>query len=194
MGTLKTFQIFRAGTHTTTNGTTREYTTADLHYMAAAYLPERRPAPLVLGHPQNQAAVRHFGEVVRLTVKGSILHALARVSDALVGMVRAGSYRRVSASFAQPYAPGNPVPDAFYLNHVGFLGAVPPAVRGLEAPSFAEFAAPSAFSFSEGGDVFQEMVNPAFHDPEAIARRIVHYQQQLPGLSFAQVCHLVTNR
>ena len=56
-------------------------------------------------------------------------------------MVRAGRFKKVSASFYTPDSPHNPVPGVYYLRHVGFLGAQPPAVKGL---------APVPVNFAEG--------------------------------------------
>ncbi len=53
--------------------------------------------------------------------------------------MEAGRYKKVSASFYQPDSPNNPVPTGvFYLRHVGFLGAQPPAIKGLKDIAFNE--------------------------------------------------------
>jgi phosphoglycolate phosphatase-like HAD superfamily hydrolase len=61
--------------------------------------------------------------------------------------VEAGRYRYVSASFYPPSDPNNPKPGNWYLRHIGFLGAQPPAVKGL-APAFAEAAAAGLVEFA----------------------------------------------
>ena len=53
-------------------------------------------------------------------------------------MVAAGAFKKISASFYSPSSPQNPVPGVYYLRHVGFLGAQPPAVKGLRNPAFAD--------------------------------------------------------
>ena len=45
--------------------------------------------------------------------------------------VAAGRYKKRSASFYTADHPSNPTPGKPYLRHVGFLGAQPPAVKGL---------------------------------------------------------------
>ncbi|WP_275100142.1 peptidase [Sedimenticola hydrogenitrophicus] len=55
-------------------------------------------------------------------------------------MVDKGRFKKVSASFYPPTHPANPVPGVYYLRHVGFLGAQPPAVKGLKAVEFADEA------------------------------------------------------
>lgn len=47
-------------------------------------------------------------------------------------------YGKVSSKFYSPDSPSNPVPGVWYLRHVGFLGAQPPGVKGLDNPSFAD--------------------------------------------------------
>ncbi|WP_345195520.1 hypothetical protein, partial [Kistimonas scapharcae] len=53
-------------------------------------------------------------------------------------LVKEGRYKKVSASFYTPESPSNPVPGVYYLRHVGFLGAQPPALKGLKPVSFNE--------------------------------------------------------
>lgn len=62
----------------------------------------------------------------------------AQVDDDFADLVRKGRYKKVSASFYPPKHPSNPNPNGFYLRHVGFLGAHPPAVKGLAAINFAD--------------------------------------------------------
>jgi len=50
----------------------------------------------------------------------------------------AGRYKKFSSSFYAPDSPSNPVPGVWYLRHIGTLGAVPPAVKGLRQYSFSE--------------------------------------------------------
>ena len=61
-----------------------------------------------------------------------------QVDAAFAELVEAGRYKKISASFYLPDAPNNPVPGVYYLRHVGFLGAQPPAVKGLKAAEFAD--------------------------------------------------------
>ena len=60
------------------------------------------------------------------------------MDDDFAELVRKGRYKKVSASFYPPNHPSNPQPENWYLRHVGFLGAHPPAVKGLAAINFAD--------------------------------------------------------
>ena len=145
--TVRAFQCFASGTHTDMRGTSVTVTPARLQTIAAAYEAhkQKQPAPLVLGHPESNGP--GYGAVRALIAEGGALFAVAEVSFALLSMVRAGHYKNVSASFHMPGAKDNPVGNEWYLRHVGFLGAVPPAVKGMQPVSFAcdgDFASYSA--------------------------------------------------
>ncbi len=131
------FKIFRSGTHTTMAGETLTFTTADVEKTARFYPASGKVAPLVLGHPADDQPV--MGAVRALHAKGEALFAEADVSSALTDLVRKGRYLSVSAAFFRPANdPRNPVPGVWSLRHVGFLGAHPPAVKGLGPLQFAE--------------------------------------------------------
>jgi hypothetical protein len=129
--------VFKVGRHTDMSGTTLTITQADLEQTVAAYQPARHEAPLVVGHPQHDAPA--WGWVAALALVDGLLLATPRQVDAaFADMVAAGRYKKISASFYTPNSPNNPVPGVYYLRHVGFLGAQPPAVKGLPDASFRE--------------------------------------------------------
>jgi hypothetical protein len=107
-----------------------------------------------VGHPKTDAPA--YGWVRALRADGGDLVAEPhQVEPAFAEMVQAGRFKKISASFYTPNHPSNPKPGAFYLKHVGFLGAAAPAVKGLRDVAFAaddadvvtlEFAADGAVS------------------------------------------------
>ncbi len=136
----RAIHIFRPGRHTSMQGATIDFGESDLIATAKAYDPTRHEAPLVIGHPRADAPA--WGWVGGLTADEGGLFATPRQLDpAFAEMVRAGRFKKVSASFYTPDSPHNPVPGVYYLRHVGFLGAQPPAVKGL---------APVPVNFAEG--------------------------------------------
>jgi hypothetical protein len=143
----KLFQIFKAGTFTDTSGRQHSFDQQDVHSMATVYDPERRKAPLVIGHPSDDRP--SFGDVCVLVEKNGQLYAQAAVEDTLIDLVRRKLYSNFSASFYPPHDTNNPRPGSLYLKHVGFLGAVPPAVKGMASLAFGE-CQPGIMSFSEG--------------------------------------------
>jgi hypothetical protein len=133
---MKRIHIFRAGTHVPMQGAALSFAEADLAAAAAAYDPSVHEAPIVVGHPKTDAPA--YGWIGALAHEGGDLYATPRqVDPAFAELVEAGRYKKVSASFYRPDAPGNPAPGAYYLRHVGFLGAQPPALKGLAPVEFA---------------------------------------------------------
>ena len=106
-----------------------------LQALANAYSPRLHEAPLVIGHPEHDAPA--YGWVTSLTFSDGALQAETSQCNELRQLIDAGHYKKVSASFYEPDAEGNPTPTKYYLRHVGFLGAIPPSIKGLRAVSFA---------------------------------------------------------
>jgi hypothetical protein len=94
-------------------------------------------APIVVGHPKDNGPA--YGWVKALTYSDGMITAEPIQVDAEFSeMVQAGRFKKRSASFYTPDAPNNPKPGTYYLRHVGFLGAQPPAVKGLKDVSFSD--------------------------------------------------------
>lgn len=119
-------------------GQTLDFTEADLAATVAAYDPALSEAPIVVGHPRHDAPAYGWVRALRINPAGHIDADPHQVDPAFAEMVSAGRFKRVSASFYAPDAPANPKPGVYYLRHVGFLGAQPPAVKGLRTPEFAD--------------------------------------------------------
>lgn len=129
-------EIFRAGRHTDMHGRTIEFTRDDLASMAANYDPDLSEAPVVVGHPKDNTPA--YGWVRGLRADGDVLSAeLHQVDADFADMVRAGRFKKRSASIFLPDGSDNPTPGKHYLRHVGFLGGAAPAVKGLKEVNFA---------------------------------------------------------
>jgi len=129
-------EIFRTGDHTSAEGRRKTYTPADLDRIAA-YDRDHHEAPVVIGHPASNAPA--YGWVSRVYREGEVLKAdLADMDPGFVELLRAGRFKKRSISL---------YPDGT-LRHVGFLGAVPPSVKGLKDATFAEAAA-DTYSFED---------------------------------------------
>lgn len=134
--TPKLIHVFRAGTHVTAAGEKIEFTQADLAAAAAAYAPALHEAPLVVGHPTMDAPA--YGWVKGLSVQGNDLYAEPdQVNPEFAEMVASGAFKNRSMKWYRPTDAANPAPGVWYPQHVGFLGATPPAIKGLRAAQFA---------------------------------------------------------
>lgn len=124
-------EVFRAGKQTDSSGDTREWTQADLENIVNLYNMQeaegRHEAPIVVGHPtQNSPA---YGWVESLKTRGGkILAKIKQLDSEFRELVNNGRYNRVSIAL---------YPNML-LRHIGFLGAVPPAVKGLKPAQFAD--------------------------------------------------------
>ena len=141
-------EIFRAGRHVDDAGGVHEFSGADIAQIAAAYDPALREAPLTVGHPASNLPA--YGWVKGLAAsQRTLTMSPHQVDPQFAEMVQAGRFKKRSASFYAPASPSNPTPGRWYLRHVAFLGAQPPAVAGLKDIQFAEGDAEGAVSFSE---------------------------------------------
>lgn len=146
-------EIFRAGVRTDDAGNTHTITEAMLADTVAAYDPALHEAPHTVGHPEHNLPA--YGWVERLAVDNGVLKIVAnkQVEPQFAEMVEAGRFKKRSASFYKPEDPGNPKPGVWYPRHVAWLGAQPPAVKGLKDVAFSEDAS--------RGVCFSEAATPA---------------------------------
>lgn len=132
----KKLDIFRPGRFVASDGRTLTFSEADVRASAEAYDPALHEAPLCVGHPAaNMPAYGWVGAAE--FADGTLRVEPAQVDPAFAEMVNAGRFKKISASFYAPDSPSNPQPGVYYLRHVGFLGAQPPAVSGLRSAEFA---------------------------------------------------------
>jgi len=97
--------------------------------------------PACIGHPADNAPAFGWVEGLRTAQgdKGKLLLAkFKQVEPNFAGMVQQGLFKKRSAAF---------YPDGT-LRHVAFLGAAPPAVKGLPDMAFSE-AAGAVFEFAD---------------------------------------------
>ena len=142
-------EIFRAGRHIDESGTAHQFSDADLDGMAQSYNPALREAPLTVGHPQDNLPAYGWVKSVTRNDSGMLLMNPHQVEPQFAEMVEAGRFKKRSASFYPPQSPNNPTPGKWYLRHVAFLGAQPPAVAGLKDIAFSAADADGAVSFSD---------------------------------------------
>jgi hypothetical protein len=135
-------EVFRTGDY----GAKGSYTPESLEAIARDYDPKRHEAPVTLDHEQKGPA---FGWVRSLRMCGDrLLARLHSLSEDLVGMIRAGAYKKRSIELYRSFSEtGRP-----YLRAVSFLGAASPEVKGLVDPTFAEDGPTETISFGADGE------------------------------------------
>ena len=165
------FEIFKAGTHTDSMGNKRIWTGEDLLVIESSYDPLNHEAPLVIGHPEINAPA--YGWVEALKLYGDTLFAKAKdVVKEFEDMVKQGLFKKRSISL---------YPD-LQLRHIGFLGATPPAIKGLRDIKFGCVTNIAFYELSEdnlhdpGGRldllIAEFMEQPGKHDQ--YGRKITH--------------------
>lgn len=134
---MNPIEIFKIGKHTATNGQTLPFDEKMLSAAVKGYDPALHEAPVVVGHPKDNHPA--FGWIDHLELKEGVVLAHPKQVDAeFAELVEQGKYKKRSASWYLPDSPNNPKPGTLYLRHVGFLGAMPPALKGLKDVSFNE--------------------------------------------------------
>lgn len=125
----KWIELFRAGDYAGKGS----YTAADIDKMVSLYDPAKHEAPLVIGHPEHDAPA--WGWLAKVKRQGDVLMGTFKdVQPAFEEMFRKGQFKKRSISFYR-------TPDGPALRHVGFLGAMPPEVKGLADVKLASFGA-----------------------------------------------------
>lgn len=137
---MKPFPIFKAGKHIASDGTRLTFSEDDLKGLVNSYDPTKHEAPIVIGHPKDNAPAYGWIKGLAFSEDGMITAEAAQVADEFTELVQSGAYKKRSASLYPPDSPSNPVPGSYYLRHVGFLGAQPPAIKGMPDPQFCEFS------------------------------------------------------
>ncbi|HDH51227.1 MAG TPA: hypothetical protein ENH31_00385 [Nitrospirae bacterium] len=123
----KWIEILRTGTFTDSSGNEHTFTEADLDNIVKKYDPSVHEAPEVIGHPKSNSPA--WGWVGALKREGDKLFYKAkdRVSE-FQQMLDKKMFKKRSAAFYKDWT----------LKHVGWLGAKPPAVKGLADVAFSE--------------------------------------------------------
>jgi len=147
--------IFKGGKQIDSSG--REHDgDALIEKSLAKFNAAKHEPPACIGHPEHDAPAYGWVEGLKKVagMGGNLLLAkFKQVEPTFAGMVKAGRFKKRSAAF---YPDGS-------LRHVAFLGAAPPAVKGLPDMAFTEEAG-AVFEFAENnwkweqvGDVMRRL-------------------------------------
>ncbi len=114
--------VFQAGQQVDSAGRVQTFTAADLDQMVANHT--LGAAPAVLGHPKHNDPA--YAWVDGYKRDGDSLYAkFTDINPDFAAGVQSGAYRNKSLSLVKDHAHG------WRVRHVGWLGAVPPAIDGL---------------------------------------------------------------
>ncbi len=181
-------EIFRAGRHTDDSGVVHNFSAADVAGMVAAYQPALREAPLTIGHPADNLPAYGWVNSLAVNAAGNLAMNTHQVQPQFAEMVNAKLFKKRSASFYPPGHANNPSPNAWYLRHVAFLGAQPPAIAGLA--DFAAGSAEGAVNFSGGDEL--PLLTPTDQQPVLTEEQIRMSDQLKEQLAAAQAKNVET--
>lgn len=117
-------EVFRAGTHTDSKGRSCTFAEGDLDQMVSNLA--LGAAPAVLGHPKHNDPAYGWVKPEGAKRDGASLYVkFSDINPAFEASVASGAYRNRSVSVVKDADAG------WRLQHVGWLGAAPPAIAGL---------------------------------------------------------------
>jgi hypothetical protein len=126
-------EVFKTGTHTDSNGIQTTYSLEQINQIVQNYnlFVAKHPndlAPLVKGHPQSDSPA--FGWIKRLVRKNNTIFAdIVDIDAELIDDIEKKKFKNFSVALY----------PSLMLRHIGILGAVPPAVKGLNKNGIVYF-------------------------------------------------------
>ena len=134
-------EIFAGGRQTDSQGKAHDGDQL-IDQAVSSFDPGFHEPPAVVGHPRDDSPAYGLVQAVKASERDGRKILLARFKDVhepFAEMVQAGRFPKRSAAF---YPDGR-------LRHVGFLGAMPPAVKGLKNIAFKDDDDAIAFEFDQ---------------------------------------------
>jgi hypothetical protein len=124
-------EAFSTGTHVSAEGDESTYTDKDLDNMVAKYaeMSDKDPAPVVIGHPQDNSPAYGWVKSAQ-RVGDKLMLKVHQLNKDFVDALKNHAYKKVSLSIYDD-------PEGPRIRHLGFLGAMPPAIKGLAPVSYA---------------------------------------------------------
>jgi len=133
---IEPIEILKVGKFASSGGENVKFTEKELKEIADNYDAVNYPAPVVLGHPKDDAPA--YGWLDRVFYEdGKLKATIKNMSHELIQLIKEGKYKKVSASLFKKSSPANPKQGTMMLKHLGFLGAATPAVSGLKPIEFS---------------------------------------------------------
>lgn len=157
--------VFRTGKHTDSRGNERNWTREDLLKIVENYTSRQDDAPVVVGHPKTNSPA--YGWVEKLELVGDTLYATFKdLTEEFTDWLKKKFYKYRSIAIGR----------SMDLVHVGFLGAAPPAIKGLGGTEFSvePVGLDLAYLYNEEGEevTFAEIGNGFVNTVQRILRSI----------------------
>ncbi len=133
-------ECFVIGTHTDSKGRTATYSEADLLQMQKNT--PRRTAPIVIGHPQANHPAYGWNDDIKVE-GGKLSIKFDQVNEDFAEMDKNGAFKKRSLSI------GKNQDGEYYIRHVGWLGAKPPAIKGLADVEYNDGEDAVVYEFGE---------------------------------------------
>lgn len=165
---MRQFEIFKPGTHTSASGATLSFSDSDIERSIRVYDPAVHEAPIVVGHPKDNGPAYGWVDKIEFADGAMVAHP-KDIDPEFAEMVSAKRFKKRSASFYAPGSANHPLKgtadhDTYYLRHVGFLGAMAPAVKGLRDVEFSaddegvvEFVESARWAWASLGQVLRSL-------------------------------------
>ena len=140
-------EIGSLGTKVDSRGVVKKFTPEFFQEVAESYDPSNFKAPAIISHDTKGIAddklhknkELSYGVVDKVKVVGDRLKLFfKKLSPKIKEHFDNGELLAVSPSFYPPNHHANPSPGRWSLRHAAFLGATPPAIKGLNVPEFSE--------------------------------------------------------
>lgn len=137
----------RLGRQIDSRGVVKEFTPEFFQEVISSYDPKNFKAPAIISHDTKGVADNKlhtnkelcYGVASGLKMVGDRLKiSFDKLSPKIKEHFDNGELVSVSPSFYPPSHHANPTPGKWSLRHLSFLGANPPAIKGLAAPTFSE--------------------------------------------------------
>jgi ribosomal protein S15P/S13E len=129
----KWIEGFKPGKHIDTAGIAHTFTEADCRELAGTYNPQLHEAPIVAGHPKHDDPAMGWVGSLRFNEQTQRVEYTEKdLLPVFTEMLAAKSFKKRSMALYTRADPRNPTPGKLHLRHVGYLGAMPPAIKGLQ--------------------------------------------------------------
>lgn len=131
-------EIFRTGKHTDSAGNTHEWTEEELNTILSNFESKNPDVPITCGHVKTNSPA--YGWVDKLKFEaGKLYAAFKQVQPEFEEAVKRGLFKTRSISLS----------PELVLRHVAFLGAQPPAIKGMEQFCFSCNETDTVIEFNE---------------------------------------------